>query len=119
MANDCAIPLLTLICTLFLLTLKCVHRGLELDWDDDGDFFDSDSLLRCKAHDAKFEPTTGLCVKGPRNCAGRKKLKALEVSVDDDVVCIVNPPGEMLDFRKDFPRVDRPNEPSTRVEDGE
>ena len=70
--------------------------------NDDADFFDEGKMIRCKAHDARFDPLTGLCVKGPRDCVGKKSLRQLEVSVVDNQVHIYNIPDEMLEFRRDF-----------------
>ena len=46
----------------------CAHRGVELDWEP-GNFFDmSHQFLICATHGALYDPSTGICVRGP--CAG-------------------------------------------------
>jgi len=79
----------------------CLHRGLELDWDGDGDFFEGQSFLRCKAHGAKFDAVSGDCVYGPRSCLG-KSLHKLNIDVDGEDVFVLSDLTSILDFRKDF-----------------
>lgn len=49
-----------------------------------------------------------MCVKGPRNCAGRKSLYQLRVAEENGIVYVSDVPQEMLDFRKHFPTVGVP-----------
>jgi len=82
--------------------IKCAHRGLELDFDGDGDFFDDSGQIRCKAHDAKFDIDSGECTKGPRDCMGKKRLIGLHAFEEDGNIIIGSIPKKELDFRQDF-----------------
>lgn len=43
---------------------KCTHRELPLDLGEGGFFSESGRTLRCKAHGARFDPSSGACVGG-------------------------------------------------------
>ena len=66
----------------------CPHKQYPLNGADDDFLVPGQRLLRCAAHNALFEPESGLCLFGP--CAGRS-LKALECWVDDDEVWVRAP----------------------------
>ncbi|MHB8622937.1 MAG: Rieske (2Fe-2S) protein [Sulfuricaulis sp.] len=61
---------------------QCVHRSLELDWNQ-GDFFDAfGEHLLCATHGARYAPASGLCVGGPCARAGLVKLAIFEENGD-------------------------------------
>jgi nitrite reductase/ring-hydroxylating ferredoxin subunit len=63
---------------------KCRHLPLKLDAASNGQFFSSDgNHFICQTHNALYEPTTGLCVRGP--CEG-ESLRKLNVTVEGDAV---------------------------------
>ena len=65
---------------------RCRHLPLSLDYGD-AEFFSRDGRhLLCKTHGALYEPSTGLCVRGP--CEG-DHLIPLEIAVQDGVICLV------------------------------
>lgn len=43
-----------------------------------------------------------MCIRGPRNCVGKRKLHELVVIERADELYAANVPDHMLDFRKDF-----------------
>lgn len=56
----------------------CAHRNQPVVVD--GRPFDESGLLECRAHGARYEPSTGLCVAGP--CEGARLVR-LQVVVRD------------------------------------
>lgn len=57
---------------------RCAHRSLELDWVE-GEFFDAfGEHLLCATHGARYAPSSGACVGGPRGGAGLVKLPVFE-----------------------------------------
>lgn len=62
---------------------SCPHVRLPLNWKDDSFFDISGTYLFCANHGAVFEPTTGLCTRGP--CKGQK-LKSFPVRIEGDTV---------------------------------
>lgn len=53
----------------------CPHRGQPVDLGD-GKLRAADGLLECQAHGAYFDPSSGVCLRGP--CPGRS-LRPLEL----------------------------------------
>ena len=63
---------------------SCPHTGVTLNWQE-GQFFSFDGrFLQCSLHGALFEPTNGLCVRGP--CLG-ESLKPIDIIVQNGVIC--------------------------------
>ena len=63
---------------------SCPHTGAPLNWQE-GQFFSFDGrYLQCSLHGALFEPTNGLCVRGP--CSG-ESLKPIDIVVQNGVIC--------------------------------
>lgn len=56
----------------------CPHKNFPLNQADDDFLVPGQRLIRCAAHNALFDPESGLCLVGP--CAGRK-LQSLECRV--------------------------------------
>ncbi len=66
---------------------SCRHIPIPLDYGD-GHFFDSTrSRILCQNHGALFDPSTGLCVRGP--CEGAF-LNQLTVCLEDGWVYLRN-----------------------------
>ncbi len=63
----------------------CRHQALPLDYGDGGFFCPEKTFLLCRNHGAEYDPSTGLCVRGP--CQGAS-LRPLKVLVEDDVVWV-------------------------------
>lgn len=55
----------------------CRHVALPLDYGD-GEFFSPDGqFLLCRNHGALYDPATGLCVSGPCQGAGLRRIPVL------------------------------------------
>ncbi|MGN8261094.1 Rieske (2Fe-2S) protein [Pseudomonas sp. SMSB3] len=52
----------------YLYRNRCPHRGIALNWADDGFLDPSASLIHCAHHGAQFLIESGECVAGP--CEG-------------------------------------------------
>ena len=66
---------------------SCPHTQINLNWQKE-QFFSVDGLfLQCSLHGALFEPSSGLCIRGP--CMG-KLLKQLKVVVENDIIYFVS-----------------------------
>ncbi len=63
----------------------CAHRNQPVVTD--GWPFDGDGLLECRAHGARYDPTSGVCVSGP--CMGGA-LIPLTVEVRGDRVWVLD-----------------------------
>lgn len=63
----------------------CPHMGIELDWEPGRLLTRNGRYLRCSGHDALFDPTTGLCVRGP--CQG-DSLTRLPIRVSNGMVLL-------------------------------
>ena len=64
---------------------SCPHTGVTLNWQAE-QFFSFDGLyLQCSLHGALFEPTSGVCIRGP--CAG-SRLKKINIIVENEVVYV-------------------------------
>ena len=62
---------------------SCPHTGANLNWQE-GQFFSFDGhFLQCSLHGALFEPTSGLCVRGP--CLGQSLMPITVVIENDNV----------------------------------
>ena len=62
---------------------SCPHTNVNLNWQED-QFFSFDGLyLECSLHGALFEPTSGVCIRGP--CVG-KNLKKMDIVIENGVV---------------------------------
>ena len=62
---------------------SCPHMRANLNWQE-GQFFTLDGLfLQCSLHGALFEPSSGLCVRGP--CVG-ESLKKINLVIKDGAV---------------------------------
>jgi nitrite reductase/ring-hydroxylating ferredoxin subunit len=58
---------------------RCVHVGVELDWQP-GRFFDADGMvLICSTHGALYDPATGACRGGPCRGAGLEPVSVEEI----------------------------------------
>jgi nitrite reductase/ring-hydroxylating ferredoxin subunit len=57
---------------------RCQHLPLPLDYGDNRFFTKDGRHLRCQMHGAVYEPTTGVCVRGP--CFGAR-LAALPIEI--------------------------------------
>ena len=66
---------------------SCPHTGATLNWREEQFFSFDGRFLQCSLHGALFEPTTGLCVRGP--CCG-ESLKQIDIVVQDGAVCLVD-----------------------------
>ncbi|CAM3710143.1 hypothetical protein CCOS865_00619 [Pseudomonas reidholzensis] len=58
----------------FLYRNRCPHKGIPLNWTEEGFLDDSASLIHCAQHGALFLIESGECVAGP--CEG-EQLQAL------------------------------------------
>lgn len=66
---------------------SCPHTGVNLNWQE-GQFFSVDGVfLQCSVHGALFEPSSGLCVRGP--CCG-ESLKKVDIATRDGVIYILD-----------------------------
>ncbi|SDV50972.1 Rieske (2Fe-2S) protein [Chitinasiproducens palmae] len=54
---------------------RCAHQSVPLDWNP-GQFFDTDGLIVCAMHGARFRADDGVCIEGP--CRGGR-LQPLQV----------------------------------------
>jgi len=64
---------------------SCPHTQVNLSWSPN-QFFDIESqFIQCSLHGALFDPSSGVCLRGP--CLGRS-LTALPVAVKDEMVCV-------------------------------
>ena len=62
---------------------SCPHTGANLNWQE-GQFFSYDGLfLECSLHGALFDPTSGVCIRGP--CVGQS-LKKVNITIENDTV---------------------------------
>jgi nitrite reductase/ring-hydroxylating ferredoxin subunit len=66
----------------------CPHMGIELDWDARRLLTHNGRFLQCTGHGALFNPSTGVCVRGP--CAG-ESLIPLPVRIADGMVILDSP----------------------------
>ena len=57
---------------------RCQHLPLPLDYGDNRFFTKDGRHLMCQMHGAVYEPTTGVCVRGP--CFGAR-LAALPIAI--------------------------------------
>jgi nitrite reductase/ring-hydroxylating ferredoxin subunit len=57
---------------------RCQHLPLPLDYGDNRFFTKDGRHLRCQMHGAVYEPTTGVCMRGP--CLGAR-LAALPIEI--------------------------------------
>ena len=57
---------------------RCQHLSLPLDYGDNRFFTKDGCHLMCQMHGAVYEPTTGMCVRGP--CLGAQ-LAALPIEI--------------------------------------
>ncbi len=64
---------------------RCPHVRTELDWVPGVVFDEQKSFLSCATHGALFDPTTGVCIRGP--CINQS-LVALPVRVIGEEVCV-------------------------------
>ena len=63
---------------IFAYVNVCPHAGTPLNMED-GIFMEKTGrYLMCHTHGALFEPSNGLCVAGPCNCAS---LQAVEIDI--------------------------------------
>lgn len=62
---------------------SCPHTRVNLNWQEE-QFFSFDGLfLQCSLHGALFDPTSGVCVRGP--CVG-EKLKKINLVIEKGIV---------------------------------
>ncbi|TXH69307.1 MAG: Rieske (2Fe-2S) protein [Thiothrix sp.] len=61
----------------------CPHQQVSLNWSPHTFFEPNYEFIQCSMHGAFFEPSTGLCVRGP--CV-RQFLEAFPVRLEDDNV---------------------------------
>ena len=66
----------------------CPHKNFPLNPAPDEFLVPGQRLIRCSAHEALFDPDTGLCLVGP--CAGRR-LRSLSCRVEGDRVLVQVP----------------------------
>ena len=64
---------------------SCPHTGATLNWQEEQFFSFDGRFLQCSLHGALFEPTNGLCVRGP--CCG-ESLKPINIIVQNGAVCL-------------------------------
>ncbi len=62
---------------------KCQHLPLSLDYGDNQFFSRDGKHLICQTHGALYEPTSGLCVRGP--CEG-ESLIPLKIEIRNGAV---------------------------------
>ena len=62
---------------------SCPHTGVNLNWQEEQFFSFDGRFLQCSLHGALFEPTTGVCVRGP--CQGQD-LKRIQFVIEDGVI---------------------------------
>jgi nitrite reductase/ring-hydroxylating ferredoxin subunit len=65
---------------------RCRHLPLTLDYGDNRFFTEDGRHFVCQNHGAVFEPSTGLCIRGP--CEGLS-LFPLKIEVTDGAVWLV------------------------------
>ena len=64
---------------------SCPHTQVNLSWSPN-QFFDIESqYIQCSMHGALFDPSSGVCLRGP--CQGQS-LTPLATVVNDGMVCI-------------------------------
>ena len=64
---------------------NCPHTHVNLNWSPN-QFFDIEShYIQCSMHGALFNPSSGVCLRGP--CLGQS-LTSLPTVVDNGMVCI-------------------------------
>ena len=68
---------------LYAFENSCPHTGVTLNWQEEQFFSFDGRFLQCSLHGALFEPTDGLCVRGP--CQG-ESLKTIDIVVEDRVI---------------------------------
>jgi nitrite reductase/ring-hydroxylating ferredoxin subunit len=61
----------------------CPHMGTELDWEPRRLLTQNGRYLHCTGHGAWFEPSTGMCVRGP--CTG-EALTPLPIHIENEMV---------------------------------
>ena len=66
---------------------SCPHTGATLNWQEEQFFSFDGRFLQCSLHGALFEPTNGLCVRGP--CCG-ESLKPIDIIVQNGAVCLAD-----------------------------
>ena len=73
---------------------QCQHQPIELDLDD-ADFFDKKGeFIQCKTHGARYDPLTGVCIKGPPGCKGKALLPLVATVDDDGSIFVTLPDGD-------------------------
>ena len=66
---------------------SCPHTGVNLNWQED-QFLSVDGLfIQCSLHGALFEPSNGMCVRGP--CRG-EQLKEIQLDIQKEGVFVVS-----------------------------
>ncbi|HMT92884.1 Rieske (2Fe-2S) protein [uncultured Thiothrix sp.] len=61
----------------------CPHQHVSLNWSPHTFFEPNHEFIQCSMHGAWFEPSTGLCIRGP--CV-RQFLESFPVRIEDDNV---------------------------------
>ncbi|MDF0730851.1 Rieske (2Fe-2S) protein [Pseudomonas entomophila] len=64
----------------YLYRNRCPHRGIPLNWAEEGFLDDSASLIHCGHHGALFLIDSGECVAGPCEGEALQALGCLEDS---------------------------------------
>ena len=67
---------------------RCRHLPVRLDGEGDGFFSPNQDFLVCHAHQATYDPLTGLCVRGP--CEGESLVRLTIEVVADEVWLILD-----------------------------
>ncbi|HAV62617.1 MAG TPA: Rieske (2Fe-2S) protein [Verrucomicrobiales bacterium] len=78
---------------IFAYENRCRHLPLPLDHEANRFFTTDGAHLVCSSHGAIYEPSTGLCVRGP--CEGAR-LKKLEASLQNGNVVVLVPGGSAI-----------------------
>ncbi len=67
---------------------RCRHLPVRLDGEGDGFFSPKQVYLVCHAHQANYEPLTGLCVRGP--CEGESLVRLTIEEVEGEIWLILD-----------------------------
>ena len=66
---------------------QCQHLPVELDWEDNDFFDETNKFIVCATHGALYEPQSGHCIAGP--CNGENLISmAFEVTKDNIVITV-------------------------------
>ena len=65
---------------------QCQHLPIELDWNEEHYFDETEKFLICATHGAVYDPKTGYCLSGPCKSKYLKKLEVIERNHNIEVI---------------------------------